>query len=137
MSEESALQDCLEATKDAPSKSPRIRLEIKAHRFGGLSNYPRVFSASVELPFGLDGLSMFELTAETTASQWLRIRLDQWTHVTDEWLGCRAYLEDINGCPLGHRPVLVFDQPYDIPTHTNFGVRHPDAGAFVVAFRRL
>lgn len=113
-----------------------ITLEISAHRFGGADTYARDFGPTTAA-VSETGVYSIELTAQTTASQYVRLTLSDWTRVDDEWQACVAHLEDVNGYPLGRRPVLVFDRPYDIPTHTNFGSRHPDAGAFVLGFRKV
>lgn len=112
-----------------------IKLEISAHRFGGRDGYPRDFGPT-NATVSETGVYTLDLTAQETSALYIRLTLSDWTPVNEEWRSCMAQLEDINGYPLGRRSVMVFDRPYDIPTHTHFGSRHVDAGAFVLSFRK-
>lgn len=112
-----------------------VTLEITAHRFGGTTDYPRTFGPTIQT-VPQNGPSYLVINSATTASLYIRVALTEWAVIDDEWLSCMAQLEDINGAPLGRRPVAIFDRPYDIPTHTSFGRPHPEVGTFILGFRK-
>lgn len=110
-------------------------LEVTIHRFGGEDGAPRQWGPRT-IPVALSAIQRSEVIS-TSANNWLHIQFSDWFQVNDEWLSLRLDLTDMNGWLIGSRPAMLFDRPYDIPTHTHFQARHPDAGAFVVALRKV
>lgn len=109
-------------------------LEISAHLYGGteLGSIPRDYrGGTVEVPDG--SAQWLTLDATTTARVFLRLTMDSLEPLPRGWLSARVALEDMNGWLIGTRPALIYDRPYDVPTHVHF---HTDHFHAAVALRR-
>lgn len=111
-------------------------LEVTVHRIGGVDGYPRKFGPQ-PVPVTLTSVDRVCIDGALTMSVFVRLEFSGWTVAGEGWLGCTLRLEDMNGLPLGTRPAMVYDGVSDVPTHTLFHPRYPDAGAFVVALRKV
>lgn len=109
------------------------RYEISAHRIGGADGYRRYgpWETSV-IDFGE---TWVDLIAQEHAAYFIQVILRDWQPVDDEWRAGTVELRSPDGQPLGRRPVMVYDRPYDIPTHALFQARYPDIGAYSLSIR--
>lgn len=98
-------------------------LEISAHVIGGPEVYPRHWGPTAfDVPTDPGAWCSVMLDCASTASLWLRVDFRDWSDLGGGWLGATAELSDVNMCPLGRRPALVYDRPYDVATVTSFYV---------------
>lgn len=111
-------------------------LEVTVHRIGGVDGYPRKFGPEV-VPVSLTAVERPRVDGALSLQQCVFLEFAGWTPAGEGWLGCTVRLDDMNGHSLGTRPAMVYDGASDVPTHTLFHPRHPDAGAFVVALRKV
>lgn len=99
-------------------------LELTAHLLGPLGDFPRAFRPTrTKALLSPAHPSTWTLQACATAAIWLRVDLEGWKLVEPDWLAVTARVSDMNGTLLGGpRPALVYAEPYDTPTYTNFHV---------------
>lgn len=96
-------------------------LEISAHVIGGPEVYPRHWGPTVtEIPTDPGARSCVMLDCASTANLYLRVEFRDWSDLGGGWLSATAELSDVNMYPLGRRPALVYDRPYDVATITSF-----------------
>lgn len=112
-----------------------IDLNLTVHRIGGDPVYPDRNWGSPNHVRTVSTAGLYTLSVDSTlsASRWLQVHLSDWTQVEEDWLGAHLLLTDVNGYPLGKRPVLVYTRPYDVFTYAQ--IHHPEAGLFSVALR--
>lgn len=103
--------------------SSEIRIEATAHIIGAFGDYPREFGPAF-FPIARAGDSLrLELPCASDSRYWLRLDLYGMTLVEDHWISCTSRLQDVYGQSIGTaRPTLVYGEPYDTPTYTNFHV---------------
>jgi hypothetical protein len=110
-------------------------LELSAHIIGAFGNFPRAFQPTRTAGLlGPTARSQITLPARDTARIWLQVDLEGWRVVEPDWLAVTARVSDMNGSSLGGpRPALVYAQPYDVPTYTNFHI--PEFGHISLGLR--
>jgi len=109
--------------------------EIGAHRIGGAPG-PRVFRGSMHTaPY--ESTVWLDLIGQESAALSLQLILSDWHPADEEWWAATAELRAWDGYPIGRRPILVYGQLYDVPTHALFRPRHPDVGTYSLSLRRV
>lgn len=121
-----------------------LTVEATVRRIGGPDMYRNNSEGPVQRQWGPwlfslpAGNSTFWISDSADSRYQIGLNFDGYTPYDDEFGAGILELVDMNACPIGRRPFLLYRRPYDIPTYTAVQDRWPTPhfrGLFQVALR--